>query len=506
MIAPRLCRIYPEAEIEIVGGGNDFSRISALAQNANKALERDAVKCVGAQSDVLPYLHNAGLFVGVSRAALEAMFTGLPTIICGNEGYFGICQDSGLELCAMENFCARGCAEATPDRLLSDILQLLKTQSEISLQFREKLRQKYDSSVCAQKTTLLYKNAYDNFKRSLKYDTVICGYYGFGNLGDEMVLESIKKELPNAKIAVIGAKGDGRIGRLQLWRAAAAVRSSRLFILGGGSLLQNSTSRRSLEYYLALMRIANFFGRKTMLFANGFGPIYGNNAKERCVRVLRIVDVASFRDTVSFNAAKSILNKKTLSYLTCDPVLCQYKPSDVQKRILLFIRGEDSLKIQAESLALAVTDCKKSKAEAVSIVFCSMNTKKDSKASERLSASVPLSKHMIFEDGRSLFEYVASSEIIISSRLHALIVAASVCRPFIALCHDPKLEAFMAELGLPNILALRVDDKEFDMKLKSALDYVSEHGDEITDTLRSVIPRLIKRSQQDKNSLDFLLK
>lgn len=43
---------------------------------------------------------------------------------------------------------------------------------------------------------------------------------------------------------------------------------------GGGSLLQDTTSTRSLFYYLSVIRCAELLGKPVMLYANGIGPVH----------------------------------------------------------------------------------------------------------------------------------------------------------------------------------------------------------------------------------------
>jgi len=406
----------------------------------------------------------------------------------------------------VERYEARGYAQADESALLSDILKVAKEGLADSLYLSEIARKKYDSQITAQKTEDIYKKAVADFRATQKYDAVLCGYYGFGNLGDEMVLKSIKKELSPRRIAIIGANGDGRIGRLGLLSAAKAIRSSNLFILGGGSLLQNSTSRRSLEYYLTLLRIARFFGKKTMLYANGLGPINGDKAVKRCRKALSCVDVASFRDSDSFEAGKSLLCEKTVSYLTCDPALCQYPNKKVQNRILFFIRGEDVTNQLESQIKNALLRFRREITPNCEIIFASMNTKKDEIAALRLSDAMPFpTKCKFFRDTDRIFEYAAASEIIVSSRLHALIVAASASIPFTALCHDPKLEAFAKECKLPPCLRPSLNDKELEAKLFEALKYSFLENKKIRSHLQKRSAELTELSKRDKYELSRLL-
>ena len=65
------------------------------------------------------------IFIGVSRAALEAMAAGKPVIIAGNEGYIRIFNESTYPIALETNFCCRGCEKSTPELLMRDIQILL---------------------------------------------------------------------------------------------------------------------------------------------------------------------------------------------------------------------------------------------------------------------------------------------------------------------------------------------------------------------------------------------
>ena len=110
---------------------------------------------------------------------------------------------------------------------------------------------------------------------------VISGYYGFANAGDEAMLSaivgSLRDIIPDIHITVI--TGNCRmtkehhnvhaVHRMNFLAIAAAIRRCDILISGGGSLLQNVTSSRSLYYYLFIMRIALLFHKPVMLYAQG---------------------------------------------------------------------------------------------------------------------------------------------------------------------------------------------------------------------------------------------
>src|SRR6185437_3921635 len=95
---------------------------------------------------------------------------------------------------------------------------------------------------------------------------LLSGYYGFGNLGDEALLHVIVTQLrmrfPDLTIEVLSAKpqetaaaaaGVSAIDRWNTREVRAAIERTDLLVSGGGGLLQNATSLRSLLYYVGIV-------------------------------------------------------------------------------------------------------------------------------------------------------------------------------------------------------------------------------------------------------------
>lgn len=113
------------------------------------------------------------------------------------------------------------------------------------------------------------------------YNVVVSGYYGSKNAGDEAMLAAMIEVLtdvnPQVNIMVISASPDDTARRhgvkaiswLDVSSIWCALRRADLLISGGGSLLQNVTSGRSLYYYLSVIALARFLGTPVMLYAQG---------------------------------------------------------------------------------------------------------------------------------------------------------------------------------------------------------------------------------------------
>ena len=92
----------------IVGDGNDFELVRQEAEKINEKYGKPVIILAGRRTDISDIITLADLFVGVSRAALEAMASEKPSVIAGNEGYIGLFGEDKLSVSLKTNFCCRG--------------------------------------------------------------------------------------------------------------------------------------------------------------------------------------------------------------------------------------------------------------------------------------------------------------------------------------------------------------------------------------------------------------
>lgn len=153
-VTPRLVRDYPDIDVVIVGAGDDFERLTEAAVETNRIAGRRALVLAGGRADINRFTAMADIFVAVSRSALEAMSAGVPTVISGNQGYLGIFSPDKTEVARSTNFCCRGCPEATPEALESDLRTLLELSEdelrEIGDYGRSVVREHYSAAKMAQ--------------------------------------------------------------------------------------------------------------------------------------------------------------------------------------------------------------------------------------------------------------------------------------------------------------------------------------------------------------------
>ena len=293
-IAPRLCQRYDNIEITIGGGGDQYENIKALAEDINSEVGGSVIKAVGRVEDVPDLDGNADVFVGVSRAALEAMSCATPVILAGNEGFLGVAEGAVLNRAEQTNFCCRDCGDINDELLFCAVCDLLDRGAEqrrrLGMKLREYVISYHSVDAMAKKTAAFYRASVGRVHCG-KGGVRLCGYYGFGNMGDDLLLDAAIKRaasrFPHMPVTALSAKGkrDGRkygvrcVCRSYPLGVMREIRRADVVVFGGGTLLQNSTSRRSLWYYLFILRYAERCGKRTELWGNGIGEIFGTLAR-----------------------------------------------------------------------------------------------------------------------------------------------------------------------------------------------------------------------------------
>ncbi len=290
-------------------------------------------------------------------------------------------------------------------------------------------------------------------------DVVISGYYGYGSLGDEAVLVSIVgallEKIPALRIGVLSAgrspcgKGQPirRIRRKNPLAIVWALLRCRLLISGGGSLFQDTTSKRSLFYYTSIIRIAKFFGAQVFVYANGIGPL---SSCKRVQGALGCAHVISVRDPDSFYAVLAMGIDSEKVFLGADPVfllgptLASTPPTDVQKPyFVVSLRTCCNGKIEENTVVHA---CEVLKKQGLTPVFVSMQDAFD----RELCLRVCHRCGGIMAEKKSVLDFaafLAGARFVISMRLHCILLAALSGTPAVALSYDCKIDSAMEYLG-----------------------------------------------------------
>ncbi len=539
---PELYREIPNLEVVIVGGGNDFEPVKKEAESVNAAIGERVIITTGARIDINKFVASGDVFVGVSRAALEAMAARKPTVVAGNEGYIGIFDESKLSVAIDTNFCCRGCGETTTQTLKDDLLSLLDSGKE---QWRKELgeyslstvKKYYSVDTMANDALKMYVSIvkgtpvnevsqaeFENIEKYLlcgsgkRYaDVVISGYYGFGNSGDDSILNAIIDDLrdacPNISITVLSQKpretardynvsSVDRFDFLTLWKL---FKHTRLLISGGGSLIQDVTSSKSLFYYLSVIKLAKLRGARVMLYANGIGPLTKNKNLRLVKNTLEKVDYITLRENSSLEELLRVMPKRDKCEVTADPVFNSaveegkavdkaIERGGIQKDERFFVismRDWSSLDPEAVNKICRMGDWVYQKYGIKPFVI-PMQKKQDGNISKLIGEqlSVP---YGICADGYEpglMMGIIKRAEFVVGMRLHTLIYAVKTGVPAIAVDYDPKVAAVM------NSINLQYSEKAEAIDEKRLCEYIEEVVEN-----RSVICDAIRKKSEDFEKL-----
>jgi polysaccharide pyruvyl transferase CsaB len=315
---------------------------------------------------------------------------------------------------------------------------------------------------------------------------LLLGYFGAGNFGDEALLadwlirQGRQLRDNNFEIDVVVRdqelfQGMPSSERLQSMisseipqKAALQLnpRDYRALILPGGSVLQDSSSLKSLLYYLWFLRRFTQSPCRVVLLNQGIGPISSWLGNLLAPIVLRAGDYLSLRDEQSLEWARSKRLDTAHCEIrhSCDPILFYDQPplpgfdrTLLPERYFVYIPrrsrdlpAPDDLSTEAQAAARLIQHTKSvTGLPCVIVPFALREDLEFAREIERESvgdASLPGDLSQRLPDAWTI---TRSAELVISSRLHGLIAAAGACIPSLGIALDPKISQIATELGCP---------------------------------------------------------
>lgn len=289
---------------------------------------------------------------------------------------------------------------------------------------------------------------------------VVSGYYGFANLGDEAILASLCDDIETLgfsrkEILVLsqnpvqtekehGVRALGRYNLPAIWRVLG---SARALISGGGSLLQDVTSKRTIPYYLGVVEMAIMRRVPVVMYGQGLGPVQSAFYRKWIAKSFVRSAAYSVRDRESarFLAAYNVPEEKGM--VTADPVFGRELrlQQERENRILLNLRPYQGWEAQRELWLELICSWQRL---GYQVEFLPLGPG-DRQLGEYLEGRL---RHFAIQPDVSLANLVQpfqGARLCVSMRLHGVIFSALHDVLPLAVDYDPKVREVSGQLHVP---------------------------------------------------------
>lgn len=343
---------------------------------------------------------------------------------------------------------------------------------------------------------------------------VISGYYGFGNLGDEAILEQLTIELKQFvapdEIVVLSSLPDktgkdfgiSACSRWNPFKLASLLRKARLLVSGGGGLFQETRSPGSVLFYAGQIFLARAVGCPCVVYGQGIGPFKTGLGRTVTARAMSACSEITVRDSISAEFLKS---RKIKHELTADPVWSLAgsplpdKLSSALKSFLsvdgpvLGISLRASPNLKDNHLASLVSAMKSVLPDNCRLVMMSFQDGQDRAVLEDLAArleSFPsiLVRHDDVNKPSQWLTLMTKIDFMIAMRMHAALMALKQGVPTLGIAYDPKVSLLLDSFG-QTTLNLAND--------KDSLSWAETLGQAFANR-KKLSPSILKKAEDQK--------
>lgn len=488
---------FPALRLLIAGDGEEMASLKQLAADLGVSKE---VCFAGWISDTDSFYHaiDINTLTSISEtfpyALTEGARAALPTISSkvGGVSYLIDHGSNGFLFPA-------GNAEALAGHLLT-----LAKDPTLRKTMGQRLYEKADREFSIEATVNRQMEIYETilrYERNGRDRIVICGAYGRGNAGDDAILLAILTELrainPDLSFQVFSRNPlDTRVNyrvnafyTFHFWKAVHYFKRAKLFINGGGSLMQDVTSFRSLWFYLWTLAAAKRHDCPVIMYGCGIGPIRNGRNRIRAAKVMnRYVDAITLRDPDSLKELEVLgVTAPKISLSADTTVILPAAPADVVDGILescqipadgnyigFVLRPWSGFDEKVKDLAAAADYVYET--YGLTPVFFPIEPRLDVAAAQRVTNRMS-APHYVIKDAYSAAQTIgilSRMKIVVSMRLHGLIFAAGQGVPLVGIVYDQKVSSFLSYIGQ---------------------DLYQDLADITADTLKSLIDGAVSRGK-----------
>ncbi len=497
-------RQVPNLKLISAGDGEDLEKLQALAKSLgiadrvcfagwvkdmNSFYNALDINLLTSLSETFPYALTEG--ARMHRATIASNVGGVPVLI--DDGKNGLIFQPGDE----QRLAAHLVTLATDKPLREEMGE--KLYEKASAQFSIDSMVKHQLEIYR---SILEREARSKKIGSARDGVILCGAYGHGNAGDDAILKSIIQSVRqmdrHIPITVLAKNTESikkkyqvdSIYTLNVLKILLAMRRSQLYINGGGTLIQNATSQRSLWYYLFTLKAAKLLGNKVDMYGCGIGPVHGQRNIKLVRKVLnRSVDIITLREPDSVKELGSYGVETPKIRLCSDPALALTPASQEDaeaylkkhgmdpegKYLCLMLRTWYGFDVKAEAFARCAEYAYKT--YGLTPVFLSLNIYYDSKAAKQVAEHLSC-PYLILDDGAEpelLISVLARMTAVISLRLHGLILSSLSGVPMAGVSYDPKIGSFLNYLDGSDCIDLHsVSAENLISALRRAMEQLPE--------------------------------
>lgn len=310
---------------------------------------------------------------------------------------------------------------------------------------------------------------------------LISGYYGFDNFGDEAILGVLCEKMKELKHDVHVLSKNPKKTSMQyrvdssktfdVLNVISRIKNCDTLISGGGSLLQDATSLKSLLYYLFVINTALFFKKKVIIFAQGIGPI-NNKIGELFTRLtLKKCSLITVRDEKSLFLLRGWgINAN----LVCDPLfdvsLVGSMPSN---KVGVQLRDFKTLK---EPLLIKLAQQVNKEFSDKEIEIFSFQDSLDFEVCKKFETILKninptIKTTLIFnQSSKEIMDKLSKLDYLVAMRFHACLIGLKYGVKTLAVCYDEKVEKLASEAKIPFISMLGSENYDYLFNQLKTLD------------------------------------
>ena len=353
---------------------------------------------------------------------------------------------------------------------------------------------------------------------------LIGGYYGYGNIGDEAILEAFAQKIsayPEIKTTVLSAdpgytskiQGFSAVSRNNPISVISAFVRSNLFVQGGGGLIQDSTSFRSPIFYLGQLMLAHITARKIYIMGQGIGPLNNSFSRFMTRELFGTAQAITVRDLSSKTFLAGSLSKDFDITIVSDlALMLDPAPDDVAEDILY---DEGLGDLPEPILAVTIKGNPKDR-KLVGYYATALNTwldenggsilmvpfypRHDNPFSEKIMSGIKGNTGLIRKSYKpseilSLYKFVSH---VLAGRLHSVVFAALAQTSFTPIIYDPKMDYFLEKIGLEStIITPIIGPKSIEESLLNDMD----NSEILVEKVNKRLPPLIVQAEPNITKL-----